>query len=135
MKLIFGIIIDTFAELRDKKNNDDYDRNNVCFICGLEKYEFDKNADGFENHKKRDHKMWNYLYFMYNIKKKDPTEYNGIESYVSEMMEKDDIKWFPQNQSIILEKSESNDTIEDKIDSITEQIKSIEEKLNQHLAT
>lgn len=79
--------------------------------------------------------MWNYLYFMYNIKKKDPTEYNGIESYVSEMMEKDDIKWFPQNQSIILEKSESNDTIEDKIDSITEQIKSIEEKLNQHLAT
>ena len=38
MKLIFGIIIDTFAELRDKKYEEDYDKNSKCFICSLERY-------------------------------------------------------------------------------------------------
>ena len=39
MNIIFGIIIDTFAELRDKKNLLDDDMNNVCFICNLHRNE------------------------------------------------------------------------------------------------
>jgi len=50
MKILFGIIIETFAELRKKKNQEDYDRNNFCFICNLEKYHFLKNTLGFEHH-------------------------------------------------------------------------------------
>lgn len=39
MNIIFGIIIDTFAELRDAKNSLDDDMNNVCFICNLHRNE------------------------------------------------------------------------------------------------
>ena len=39
MNIVFGIIIDTFAELRDQKNELDDDMNNVCFICNLHRNE------------------------------------------------------------------------------------------------
>jgi len=39
---------------------------------------------GFERHLEKDHNIWSYLKFMYYIKNKDPTEFNGIESYINE---------------------------------------------------
>lgn len=41
MNIIFGIIIDTFAALRDEKNMKDNDENNKCFICGLDRGAFE----------------------------------------------------------------------------------------------
>ena len=40
---------------------------NRCYICHLERYKFDKFADGFDNHVERDHNLWNYLYYIYHI--------------------------------------------------------------------
>ena len=42
MNIIFGIIIDTFAELRDAQNTRDEDLKNVCFISGYERDVFEK---------------------------------------------------------------------------------------------
>jgi hypothetical protein len=39
LNIIFGIIIDTFADLRDKRNTIEEDMKNVCFICGIERDE------------------------------------------------------------------------------------------------
>lgn len=50
LNIIFGIIIDTFAELRDAKNKIDEDIRNKCFICSLDRYTFDRNANGFDEH-------------------------------------------------------------------------------------
>lgn len=44
--------------------------------------------------------MWNYLFYMAYIKDKDETEFTGIESYVAERLEKDEISWFPTGKSI-----------------------------------
>lgn len=38
LNIIFGIIIDTFAELRDEKNRMDEDMKNKCYICNLDRY-------------------------------------------------------------------------------------------------
>ena len=35
LNIIFGIIIDTFAVLRDEKNTIEYDKKNVCFVCSI----------------------------------------------------------------------------------------------------
>ena len=129
MKLIFGIIIDTFAQLRDKKYQIDYDKNNICFICGLDRYIFDKNADGFENHIKRDHNIWNYLHFMYILKRKDPTEFNGIDSYVSKKLISEDVSWIPLKMALCLKKVElEKDNLESKFQAIQEEIEKIEAK-------
>lgn len=57
---------------------------NRCFICGIERYTFDRQAEGFENHITKDHNLWHYLYFIMYLKIKEKTEYTGPEQYVSE---------------------------------------------------
>ena len=42
--------------------------------------------------------MWNYLFYIAYLKDKDETEYTGIESYVREKVDKQDISWFPYLQ-------------------------------------
>lgn len=41
LNIIFGIIIDTFGDLRDRRNEELKQVEETCFICGLDKYDFD----------------------------------------------------------------------------------------------
>lgn len=56
-------------------------------ILGLDRKSFDNKHVTFEDHIRKVHNMWNYVYFMVLINVKDSTEYTGPESYVREMME------------------------------------------------
>ena len=129
LKIIFGIIIDTFAELREGKANLEYDKNNICFVCGIERFQFDRYGEGFEKHIENDHSIFNYLYYKIYISGKPTTEYNGTESNIGE-----DSSWFPINQALILEKNkgaeeENKNPILSKITAIENQISSIKQKM------
>ena len=58
LNIVFGIIIDSFAELRDHQNAMNEDMRNKCFICSLERQTFDRYSDGFEPHVAHDHNAW-----------------------------------------------------------------------------
>lgn len=60
MNIIFGIIIDTFAQLRNEKKALKLDKENICFVCSLDKPKFEKIEGGFEGHTGVDHNVWNY---------------------------------------------------------------------------
>ena len=47
---LFGIIVDTFGELEEEKKELEEDIKNKCYICNIERHEFDRYASGFENH-------------------------------------------------------------------------------------
>jgi hypothetical protein len=82
MNLIFGVIIDTFGDLRQEKQEKDYTLKYTCFICGLDRSKFDNKSITFEDHVQTEHNMWHYLYFLILLKQKDKTEFTGPESYV-----------------------------------------------------
>ena len=82
LNLIFGVIIDTFGDLRQEKQEKDYTQRNTCFICGLDRSKFDNKTVSFDEHIKLEHNMWHYLYFLILIKVKDKTEFTGPESFV-----------------------------------------------------
>lgn len=86
LNLIFGVIIDTFADLRSEKQQKELILKNTCFICGLNRSAFDNKTVSFEEHIKCEHNMWHYLYFIVLVKVKDPTEFTGPESYVHAMV-------------------------------------------------
>ncbi|XP_071403401.1 inositol 1,4,5-trisphosphate-gated calcium channel ITPR2, partial [Centroberyx affinis] len=86
LNLIFGVIIDTFADLRSEKQRKEEILKTTCFICGLERDKFDNKTVSFEEHFKAEHNMWHYLYFLVLVRVKDPTEYTGPESYVAQMI-------------------------------------------------
>jgi hypothetical protein len=69
---------------------DEFIKNKISFyyfITGLDRKSFDNKHVTFEDHIRKVHNMWNYVYFMVLIHVKDPTEYTGPESYVHEMIE------------------------------------------------
>lgn len=93
LNLIFGVIIDTFADLRSEKQQKELILKNTCFICGLNRSAFDNRTVSFEEHTKNEHNMWQYLYFMVLIRVKDPTEFTGPESYVHGMVKAMILDW------------------------------------------
>lgn len=69
LNVVFGIIIDSFAQLREDAAFKDDDKKNYCFMCGLDKYTLDKDTqEGFEFHNENDHNVWNYVYFIIHLK-------------------------------------------------------------------
>ncbi|XP_026317343.1 inositol 1,4,5-trisphosphate receptor [Hyposmocoma kahamanoa] len=102
LNLIFGVIIDTFADLRSEKQQKELILKNTCFICGLNRAAFDNKTVSFEEHIKSEHNMWHYLYFMVLVRVKDPTEYTGPESYVHSMIKSNNLDWFPRLRALSL---------------------------------
>ena len=62
------------------------DKKNVCFICGLASHEFERRADGFDNHVKHDHNMWKYIYLSIYLDQIDISDHNAIQKFVYDMV-------------------------------------------------
>ncbi|XP_035236817.1 inositol 1,4,5-trisphosphate receptor type 1 isoform X2 [Anguilla anguilla] len=121
LNLIFGVIIDTFADLRSEKQKKEEVLKTTCFICGLERDKFDNKTVTFEEHIKEEHNMWHYLYFIVLVKVKDSTEYTGPESYVDEMIKAHNLDWFPRMRAMSLVSSDA--------EGEQNEIRSLQEKL------
>uniref|UniRef100_A0A4W6EDL0 Inositol 1,4,5-trisphosphate receptor n=1 Tax=Lates calcarifer TaxID=8187 RepID=A0A4W6EDL0_LATCA len=122
LNLIFGVIIDTFADLRSEKQRKEEILKTTCFICGLERDKFDNKTVSFEEHIKSEHSMWHYLYFLVLVRVKDPTEYTGPESYVAQMIAEKNLEWFPRMRAMSLVSSEG--------DNEQNEMRSLQEKLD-----
>jgi len=100
------MIIDAFGNLRDQKNENEEDAMNICFICGINRGEFERYMN-FEEHVNREHNKWNYIFFLTYIQekyKRNRTEMTQIENYVNERCMAKNYQWFPQTRSLTLEK-------------------------------
>lgn len=56
------------------------------------------------HHIKKEHNLWQYVFFIIHLNTKDDTDYNGTESFIADKLNADDISWFPFNKAICLEK-------------------------------
>ncbi|CAD5219928.1 unnamed protein product [Bursaphelenchus okinawaensis] len=127
LNLIFGVIIDTFGDLRTEKNENEDILKNTCFICGLERGRFDNKAITFEEHNEYEHNLWHYLYFIVWLQIKDETEFTGPESYVADCVKKKNLDWFPRMQAISLR--------EENVDSDQLDMKDLQEQMRNNQRT
>ena len=94
-KMFLSFIIDTFGELRNKNDEDKNDKENVCFICQIERDKcLLKNID-FDKHVKNVHNIWNYVYFLNYLYVNNSLNFNSIENSVWEELQEQGINWFP----------------------------------------
>ncbi|XP_076859611.1 inositol 1,4,5-trisphosphate-gated calcium channel ITPR1-like isoform X3 [Brachyhypopomus gauderio] len=137
LNLIFGVIIDTFADLRSEKQKKEEVLKTTCFICGLERDKFDNKTVTFEEHIKVEHNMWHYLFFIVLIKVKDSTEYTGPESYVAEMIRDHNLDWFPRMRAMSLVSSdaegEQNEirNLQEKLESTMKLVSNLSSQLTE----
>jgi len=102
LNMVFGIILDTFGELREKKSDIEEDIRSRCFICSLESDLFQRQALGFEHHIKHEHNMWHYLYYFTYLDHKNPDDYTSAEIHVDSRRKKSGIDFFPIKRAISL---------------------------------
>jgi len=116
LNVIFGVIVDTFSELRDERYAILEDMQDVCFICSLPSFDFDRKASGFNHHIKKEHNMWSYLLFAIYLAEKNPSEYTAFEAYVADLIARDETGWFPMNRALALSKEDTS--VEDELKRI-----------------
>lgn len=112
LNVVFGIIVDTFSELRDEKSKNDEAMKSECFICSQKASDFERFGNGFTEHVKHEHHMWNYLFFFYHLDQKDPSEFTALEQMVAEKLLKNDYSFFPINRSLNMQLTEGDDMAE-----------------------
>eukprot|EP00759_Apiculatamorpha_spiralis_P048968 PhF_6_TR44153/c0_g1_i1/m.67576/K04958/ITPR1; inositol 1,4,5-triphosphate receptor type 1 len=117
LNILFGIILDTFASLRDERNKKEEDMRTICFICGLEASNLERQGIQFSKHCETEHNVWHYLYFMHHLKRKDKDNYTGQESYVCEKLSNKDINFFPTGQCLSLNNHSQESAAEDDKES------------------
>lgn len=104
LNVIFGIIIDTFAELRDERAAKIEDMMENCFICGKNKFTFEINRISWNKHIQMEHNAYSYLAFLVYINSKELKDCNGAEKYVKEMIEKKEVSFFPSTSLSLIER-------------------------------
>jgi len=92
------LIVDTFSELRHEAHERHDVLTNSCFVCGITRAAYEdlglQHGPTFDQHRDEVHNVWNYVYFYLYLQRKDPTEYNGVESYVSTMLREKNLGLF-----------------------------------------
>lgn len=130
LNIIFGIIIDTFTELRVNHLERAYDQFNKCFICGLDRKTFDKKGVNFNIHIFQQHYMWNYVYLLIGILAIDKHELTGYEYYVRSRFSKKATYWIPINKTIYLTGDEEK---KDKFKDMAEKLKKIQDNIFDYI--
>lgn len=97
--IISGIMLDAFASLRDLTNELLHDKQNYCYICNIDRQTIEKRRLNFKEHINGKHFLWNYVFFIYFLDKKSPTDYSGLEYLITTQYNKSDeqmvIDWVP----------------------------------------
>ena len=118
LNIIFGIVIDTFAQQRDLQAKTKENMENVCFICGIDRNSFDrKHRFGYDHHIHHEHNSMHYLAFLVHLRTKNRVEYTGPETYVSKLLEQGDLSFFPilRTSTIVYEDEISNELLLESI--------------------
>jgi len=139
LSLIFGIVIDTFSYIREEKIKNSEDQTNKCFICDIDRGLLERIGNGFQQHTKNEHYMWNYIFYLLHLKQKGIIDLSEIEAYIYKCYNNKDYSWIPYSRALCMEKREKIDArnqnknleiqtkimrLEEKIDNIVSQINS-----------
>ncbi|KAJ3075203.1 hypothetical protein HDU98_008929 [Podochytrium sp. JEL0797] len=130
LNVVFGIIFDTFGQLREERKDISDDLRAQCYVCSINASEFQRHASGFEHHIKKEHNIWHYLFFLIHLELKDKTEYTSHETFISESLANNDLTFFPINRAIALKNREESDNVTDKIDALEHSLQLLMDSLN-----
>nr|CAH8857369.1 unnamed protein product [Trichobilharzia regenti] len=123
LNLIFGVIVDTFAALRQEKQNSEELNKNHCCVCGLHRSAFDHSNTSFDEHVEIDHNVWHYVYFIIYLKTKPIHELTSQEIYINKMVKKGEFKWIPRRRAMTLHNMDTVSTKKaEEIDQLTKKL-------------
>ena len=94
--IFFGIIVDTFTDLRDENNKNAEDKKNKCLLCNRDRFNNIKGED-FDLHRTSEHMIFDYIYFICYLLRKNPQEYSRAEDFAWNQINLKQLEWYPGN--------------------------------------
>lgn len=55
----------------------------------------ERSGSTFAKHTRNRHFLWNYLYYLYCLRLKSPTDFTGLEYEIDKKVNEEDVEWFP----------------------------------------
>jgi hypothetical protein len=101
LQVIFGIILDAFGGMRDKRSDLMEDINNKCFICGTDRSDLELYGKGWKYHFQNEHSPYAYLSFLVYLLDKDKADCSGVEKFAKEKLEKIDTTFLPSTSKLL----------------------------------
>ena len=95
LKIVYGIILGSFGELRQEHYLIEQDRANNCFICNVEKDECEKNNINFEEHCNEVHNVWDYAFYMITLRMQDSYTLNSLNARNRKRIMEKRVDWLP----------------------------------------
>lgn len=105
INILIGAIIDSITDWRLSHQEIKESLQTRCFICNLDRDWFDRKLGGFESHVSEEHNIWDYLGYIYHLKKVPLRGMTGIDKTVAEKLDKNDTAWLPTGRALVLESS------------------------------
>lgn len=131
LNIIFGIIIDTFAELREESKEREEDTNHCCYVCGFCRKDFAAESKDFDYHIENEHNPWYYIFFLYYIEKQGKMNLNGLEQFAQDNYALNKTDWLPIGNTGYLE--HADDDVLAEVATDVHQIKSWLKKYDYEL--
>ena len=101
LSIIFGIIIDTFAQLRNQRSSVLEDIHTRCYVCASERNEIELRGKGWAYHFMVEHSPLAYLAFLVYLLEMPTVDCSGIEKYAKEKFEKRDYTFMPATSKML----------------------------------
>ncbi len=92
-----GLITDAFGSHREKTTLYKEDKENLCYICNLDKTDASIKGINFKSHIKK-HSIHKYIEFLIYLFLKDKNELTLHEKVVRDQIINNDISWVPYNE-------------------------------------
>jgi hypothetical protein len=119
MNIVFGIIIDTFSDLRSQRDEKTSNKKTMCFICGIGRDQFDQEGQtDFQRHCEYEHNKWHYLFYLIHcqlLAEEEPDDINAYERFVLNCFLAGDISWMPLGKAITMGSAQVADKEDEEV--------------------
>ena len=100
--IVQGLLLDAFGEIRSNDESLNDDKKNKCYICNVSRQQVEQEDETFDDHTLKKHYLWNYIFYIITLDNKNPTDYTGLEYYISQkynLPDNDmDVDWIPDGE-------------------------------------
>lgn len=102
LNIINGIIVDTFQALREQNNEKEYVKNNVCYICSIDRSKFEMKGVDYDYHLVREHNILNYFHYIIKVLRTFEQDLNSLDYEVLKAIKKNSTEFFPVKKALSL---------------------------------
>ena len=127
LNIVFGVIIDTFGEMRDEAYERDEKLKNTCLLCLNERQDVEEAGVNFKSHKENEHDIWLYIYFIKYLHHKKELDYTPEENEAWSNYQSKKTDWMPLKSSLFLKEMDKDE--KDRLEDLHEQLEIMEDKL------